>query len=254
MAPTHQGITVAVLLCAGQGTRMGVAQNKILLPLAGKPLLVYAIEAFARAPGVAEIVLVAHPREVDHITAAIVQPLGLPKPITVISGGASRHQSEYCALAMLRERILADQVTLVLLHDGARPLVAQDDIVRLLDAARVTGGALLATPVSPGERIVVRGDEATAGEDYPTAHLWRAQTPQAFAARPLLAAYEAAQVAGFEGTDTASSFERAGFAVRVVAGSPTNIKVTTPEDLVVAADLLRQIGGETSSTLTIGST
>ena len=232
--------TVAIVLGAGQGTRMGATQNKVFLPVAGKPLIVYAVATFAAMPEVDEIVLVAHPAEVARFTTIIATHLQMQKPFTIITGGASRHQSEYCALAALRARITSGAIDIILIHDGARPFVPRAAVAEVIVAAHAVGGALLATPVAADEHIVSVAASGVIAHELPTAALWRAQTPQAFQAPLLLAAYDAAQAQGFTGTDTASSFERAGYAVRVVAGSTTNFKVTTPEDLMLAEHVLRQ--------------
>lgn len=238
-AAVPAGRVVAVVLCAGQGTRMGAERNKVFLPLAGVPIVVRAMRAFERSRLVDEIVLVAHPHETEACRA-LAQHDGLRKVSMVIPGGATRHQSEYCALNALRGRIERGAIALVLVHDGARPLVSRGEIARLIQAAREEGGALLAEALA-GDEIVARVDARdTVVELYPSGRLWRAQTPQGFAAPALLAAYDAAAREGFEGTDTASSVERAGQLVRVVAGSARNLKITTPDDLARAEALLRR--------------
>lgn len=226
--------TVAVVLCAGQGTRMRAERNKVFLPVLGKPVLVYTLEAFAEAREVDEILLVAHPSECTYCKAEIVRRYATRKVAGVVAGGASRHQSEENALEALRPRIETGEIDVVLIHDGARPFVSPSDVDTLVRDARVAGGALLATPVGRDE-VIVRLDAAgQAVEALPVEELWRAQTPQAFAARALLASYDAARRDGFEGTDTAASYERMGYTVCVVAGSEENFKVTTPHDLVRA--------------------
>ena len=232
------GRTVAVVLGAGQGTRMGAERNKVFMLLDGKPILVWAIEVFERARQVDEVLLVAHPREVVQCQALATEH-ELRKVSGVIAGGATRHQSEYCALNALRERIESGEIAMVLIHDGARPLVVPQEITRLLRAARETGAALLATPVEAGATLAEAGEEGEIAAVYPAERLWRAQTPQAFHARALLDAYDAAARDGFEGTDTAASLERLGKSVRVVPGSPRNVKITTPDDLARVEALFR---------------
>lgn len=236
--------TVAIVLCAGQGTRMQAAQNKVFLPVLGKPLLVYTLEAFSGASEVDEILLVAHPSECAYCETEIVRHYSLRKVAGVIAGGASRHQSEALALEALRPRIEAGEIDVVLIHDGARPFISPADVDALARDARQFGGALLATPVARDE-VIVRLDAAgQAAEALPAAELWRAQTPQAFAAPELLAAYDAARRDGFEGTDTAASYERMGKMVRMVAGNEENVKVTTPHDLIRAERYARLHQGE----------
>jgi 2-C-methyl-D-erythritol 4-phosphate cytidylyltransferase len=231
------GGVCAIVLCAGQGTRMGAERNKVLLPLAGKPIVVHAIEACLRTRAVTEVLLVAHPREVEEVRG-IVRAYQLARVRDVIPGGATRHASESCALNALRQAIEAGEVEIVLIHDGARPLVRPADITRLVRAAREGGGALLATPGDPAETIAQVQADGTVSAVCRPEEVWHAQTPQAFDAVALLRAYDDAARTGFEGTDTASSLERRGALVRVVKGSPDNIKITTPLDLARAEALL----------------
>jgi 2-C-methyl-D-erythritol 4-phosphate cytidylyltransferase len=225
---------------------MGAGRNKVFLPLGGKPLLVRTIGAFVAVEEVRSILLVAHPQEIAYCEREIVERYGLARVRGVIGGGATRHQSEERALAALRPEIETGTVAVVLIHDGARPLVTPGEIGRVIAAAREAGGALVATPMDEGEVVARMSDDGTVEQIYPAEVLWRAQTPQAFLAARLLAAYDAARKAGFEGTDTAASYERLGYAVQVVAGSEANLKVTTPEDLARAEALLR--GGEGTGT------
>jgi 2-C-methyl-D-erythritol 4-phosphate cytidylyltransferase len=237
-APAGGKRTIAVVLCAGQGTRLGAGQNKVFLPLAGRPVVVHAVAALAACPAVHGVLLVAHPREVAYCETEIVSRYGLSTVIGVIAGGASRHQSEERALAVLRPQIEAGALDLLLIHDGARPFVAPDDVARLIAAARTTGGAVLASALAPDEVVARVGADGTLAAVYGPDELWRAQTPQAFDAAALLSAYERAHTDGFEGTDTAASFERLGRAVAIVPGSPDNFKITTPHDLQRAERLI----------------
>jgi len=229
------GAVVAVVLGAGQGTRMGAGRNKVLLTLQGKPILVHALAAFEHAPQVTETLLVAHPDEIE-MCEGLVAEYDLVKVAAVVAGGATRHQSEERALAWLRSRIEAGEIALLLVHDGARPLITPDEIAALIAATAGTSGALLAA--APEETLLQLDSEGHVTRAWPSEELALAQTPQAFDARRLLAAYDAARADGFEGSDTAASFERAGGQVRVVFGPLTNFKITTPDDLVRAEELL----------------
>ena len=221
---------------------MRADRNKILLPLLGKPLIAYTLAAFASATVVDEILLVAHPDEVAYFAREVIPDAGASKVSGVIAGGATRHQSEYCALEALRERIMAGEVGQVMIHDGARPLVtpAGDRSARGGRAGRRGRDPrhthrCLRDPAGGASRRTVT--LVAAPEE-----LARAQTPQAFNARLLLDAYDQARADGFEGTDTASSLERLGYAIRAVYGSDENIKVTTPDDLLRAEAILRARG------------
>lgn len=243
---SSRGKTLAIVLCAGQGARMGAAQNKIFLPLAGAPVAAHAIAAFERSPLVDEIIVVAHPDELERIREEIIARYGFVKVSGVLAGGASRHQSEERALDALRERIASGAVGLVMIHDGARPLTTADAIARLAAAVRALpqpGGALLVTPLAPDEHVARVGADGVIEQIYATTELARAQTPQGFDGRTLLAAYDRARRDGFEGTDTASVVEALGAPVAVAYGDEDNIKVTTPDDLLRAEATLRARGG-----------
>ncbi len=126
----------------------------------------------------------------------------------------------------------------MLIHDGARPFVTPHEIDGVVRAAHEHGGALLATPLEPDELVAVVDADHTVSEIAATQGLWRAQTPQGFSANELLRAYDLARADGFDGTDTAASYERLGHRVHVVRGSADNFKVTTPDDLLRAEALL----------------
>jgi 2-C-methyl-D-erythritol 4-phosphate cytidylyltransferase len=154
-------------------------------------------------------------------------------PVEIVEGGDTRFRSELAALEALADRVGVGRIDLVLVHDGARPLVTADLIARVVAEARRSGGAVPATPSPPllarrdGDLVPVEGEVVSV------------QTPQGFLARPLLEAFRAAAAAGFEGTDTSSTIERfSDLAVTVVPGDPDNIKVTWPTDLERAARLL----------------
>jgi 2-C-methyl-D-erythritol 4-phosphate cytidylyltransferase len=243
----RQAKTLAIVLCAGQGSRMGAAQNKVFLPLAGAPVAAHAISAFQASTLVDEIIIVGHRDELARIREEIVAPYPFTKVSGALAGGASRHQSEERAMEALRERIMSGEIGLVMIHDGARPLITGAAIARLVAAVRALpqpGGALLATPVAPDERIARVGADGVVEQVFAAAELARAQTPQGFDARTLLAAYDRARREGFEGTDTASVVEATGAPVVIAPGDEENIKVTTPDDLLRAeATLLARRDG-----------
>ncbi len=235
------GRVVAVILCAGQGTRMGASENKVFLPLAGKPALLWSVEAFERAAAVDDILLIAHPDEVARVRT-LVEGASPSKVIGVVAGGATRAQSERLALATLRGRIESGEIELVMIHDGARPLVTPEEIERLAHDARTSGGpggALLVAPASANEEIGEVEPDSRLARLFASSELARAQTPQAFNAPLLLEAYDRAEADGFDGTDTASTVERLGATVIVVAGSENNLKLTTPDDLIRAEAIIQ---------------
>jgi 2-C-methyl-D-erythritol 4-phosphate cytidylyltransferase len=172
-------------------------------------------------------VAVVNPLEIDLAREILQKHLNFP--IDLIEGGKSRHESESRALEYISPSIDAGRCSSVLIHDGARPLAAPSLISRLVEAAEESGGSI---PYLDTGKLI---------GDYPANHrVVRVQTPQVFHAAPLLAAYRRAAVENFEGTDTASCVEKFApdIQVRVVRGSAQNLKVTYPQDLVMAEHIL----------------
>ncbi|MFL5624292.1 MAG: 2-C-methyl-D-erythritol 4-phosphate cytidylyltransferase [Ktedonobacteraceae bacterium] len=227
---------VAIVLGAGQGTRMGYQINKVFLPLNGKPIIIYAIETFERCPGVDEIILVAAAGEEEQL-AKLARYANCDKVRHVVRGGASRHASELCALEVLRPDIEAGNVEIVLIHDGARPFISVEKVERLISKAREEGGAILATPLQEEERIAEVNGENYVQRSFEGEQAWKAQTPQAFQAPLLLKAYDEAKRNLFHGTDTAASVELIGGHVAIVESDAINLKITTAHDLFLAERL-----------------
>ena len=227
---------VAVILGAGQGSRMRQPINKIFLPIHGKPIIVYAIECFERCVLIDEIVLVAAIGEEEQMEK-IVRQTRCKKVQHIVQGGTSRHESEQRALNVLRPRIDAGSIDIVLIHDGARPFVPVHKVEELVRKAREVDGAILAVPLQEEERIsqIQNGNQVQTSFEGPL--IWKAQTPQAFQASLLLKAYDQAGHDTFFGTDTAASVERIGGRVALVESDSTNLKITTAEDLFLAERL-----------------
>jgi 2-C-methyl-D-erythritol 4-phosphate cytidylyltransferase len=221
----------AVVLAGGSGSRVGAERNKVLLALAGESLLLRSVRSAAAAPGVGVVVVVVRPGDEDEVVAALDG--AVPVPVLTAPGGATRHRSELSALRLLEPSIESGEVAVVAIHDAARPLASAGLWESVVSAAHQHGGAL-PTRAAAG---VVRLDSLTgpqSGEDWVTV-----QTPQAFRARPLLAAYDAAERDDFEGTDTAACVAAySDLRVVPVPGEATNLKVTYAEDLSLAERLL----------------
>nr|WP_232328013.1 IspD/TarI family cytidylyltransferase [Kibdelosporangium sp. MJ126-NF4] len=218
-----------VVLAGGSGTRVGREINKVYLPIAGRPILAWSLDAFASHPDIGAVVLVARPQDVEHVEQVVD---GMD--VDVVPGGDTRQGSELAALRHLSGRISAGEIDTVLIHDGARPLVSADLVAEVLRAARKYGGAI------PGMVSADLGLATDDGHVLPiTDELVAVQTPQGFLAAPLLAAYEQAAEEGFVGTDTASCIERfTDIQVHWVPGEQRNLKVTFAHDLVVAERIL----------------
>jgi 2-C-methyl-D-erythritol 4-phosphate cytidylyltransferase len=233
---THAGIVLA----AGSGTRVGNSRNKVYLPLAGRRIVTWSLQLFRKIPAVGRLVLVV--REEDRELAEEVLDRELPGvPVDLVTGGATRHESEYRALLHLAEDIRDGMIDVVLVHDAARPLAPVRIVEQVLAAAIETGSAIPALPVEDLALVDATGRMSRAAP----AEMVRVQTPQGFKSGPLLAAYQAAAVDGFTGTDTASCVERyQGVPAHVVPGDPRNIKVTYADDLFTAELFLAASGYE----------
>lgn len=224
----------AVVLASGAGTRVGADRNKVLLPLSGRPVVAWSLDAFAATPGVGVTVLVV--REQDRAFVESMLPTGgRSAGVELVIGGVTRHDSELNALRWLASRITSGEIDTVLLHDAARPLVSPALAESVLAAAREHGAAI---PGVAEDLITVDADGGYAG--VPGGELIGVQTPQACRAGPLLRAYEHAAREGYGGTDTASCIERyAGLSVHWVPGESSNFKITYPHDLAAAESVLR---------------
>jgi 2-C-methyl-D-erythritol 4-phosphate cytidylyltransferase len=219
-----------VILAAGSGSRVGAEVNKVLLPLAGRPVLVWSVSAALAVQDVGRVLLVVRPGEQDAVADAVSPYLG-DAEVGVVEGGVTRHASEWAALRALAPEIGSGAIDVVAIHDGARPLAGTALFAATIEAARDHGGAL---PVVPLTQVI-----STDGAPVPR-DLVAVQTPQAFRADALLAAYRAADADGFEGTDTASCLERYGdLRIAAVPSTSGNLKITFPDDVSLAARLPR---------------
>lgn len=234
-------VAAGVVLAGGSGTRVGADVNKAFLPLAGRTLAGWSLAALAASPRVGSLVFVT--RGEDQQTARDILAHELPGiEIEYVLGGSTRQGSELAALRHLAPQIDAGAVDVVLMHDAARPLVSTDLVEAVLRAARTSGGAIPALPVEGvvevRDGVLVR-PEAGGGQGQ----LLRVQTPQGFAAAPLLDAYERAAREDFVGTDTASCAERyTDLTVEWLRGEETNFKVTYAQDLLLAQDVVAALG------------
>lgn len=206
---------------------MGTAPvRKQYLDLAGEPILLRAIRPILADPAVEWMVVALPPEDVRE------PPFRLPDGVIVVEGGAERGDSVRTALAAVP--MAAD---VVLIHDGARPLVTAEIVQRVLRAAAGGVGAIAGIPVTDTLKRVGQGGEITATVDR--GGLWRAQTPQAFPRAMLVDAYRQAAEEGVAATDDAALVERYGGRVVIVEGDARNVKVTRPEDLILAGLMLR---------------
>jgi 2-C-methyl-D-erythritol 4-phosphate cytidylyltransferase len=213
----------AVLVAAGSGERLGHGMPKALVTLCGRPILDWAIEAFASHPELAELVIAAPAAAVETIASTVAADC--PLPCSVVPGGASRTESVRRGLAAL-----ADRPEFVLVHDAARPLVPARLISDVVAALR--DGADAVIPVLPVADTVKRVADEVVLATLDRAELRRVQTPQGFRASILRAAYAAAP--DLVATDDAGVVEAYGTKVSTVPGDEAAFKITTPYDLRLA--------------------
>lgn len=216
----------AVIVAAGGSRRMG-GIDKIFAPLAGRPLVAHAVSAFNAHAGFESLVLVVAAERVAEADAAL-RRFTFRKLAAICAGGERRQDSVRLGL----ERI--GRVDIVAIHDGARPLVTGDLLSAGLAAVQETGAATAAIPVV--DTLKQADDAGIVFRTVPRDRLWAVQTPQFFDYALLLAAHREARA---EVTDDAMLIEARGGRVKLFPGSPRNLKVTTPDDLLLAEALLR---------------
>lgn len=220
----------AIVAAAGSSRRME-GENKLMLPLDGIPVLARTLLALDGASLVDEMVVAV--REEDLLpTGDLCKLYGITKPVKIVRGGGSRLESVLAASLECRE-----DAAFLAVHDGARPLADPELIDRVIALAHRTNAAAPAVPVKDTIKLVRDGRV----ESTPDRSLLRAvQTPQVFDAQLLRAALQSAHTLGADITDDCMAVENLGKEVYIAEGSYENIKITTPEDMLLAAELLRR--------------
>jgi 2-C-methyl-D-erythritol 4-phosphate cytidylyltransferase len=217
----------AIIVAAGSSRRMN-GVDKILALLGGKPVLGWSVEALQQSPLVDRIVLVNSQSNLEPVKC-LVGDRKWSKVVKVCLGGLRRQDSVAAGLKTL------DDCEWIIIHDGARPFLSQELIEKGLEAARESGAAIAAVPVT--DTIKLAGNDNMVIETPPRSHLWAVQTPQVFRLSIIKEAYQ--QAAG-DVTDDAMLVEQIGYKVKLYQGSYDNIKITTPQDLAVAELLVNR--------------
>jgi len=224
----------AIIAAAGLGVRMQQDTPKTYLQLAGKPILVHTLEVFERVADVHEVLVVVHPEDLVFCQEEIIDAYPLKKVLRLVPGGKERQDSVYNALKVLWKK--EDELDVVLVHDGVRPLVSPAQVRQVVAAARRHGGAILGIPCQDTLKRVNSRKEIIATVDR--RELWQVQTPQAFRAALLWRAYQEAMERGFYATDEATLVVALGDTVVLMPSSPLNLKINTPDDLKMAEAIL----------------
>lgn len=237
--------TVAIVLAAGQGKRMGTKTAKQFLELNGKPVLYYSLAAFEKS-NVDYVVLVTSEHEMQYCKEEIVKKYGLNKVIAYAVGGKERYHSVYHGIQMVKT--LSDQmrvgIDIVLVHDGARPFVTSEMIAELVKETKKYEACVSATPVK--DTIKIADEDGFCKTTPKRSLVWAVQTPQVFTFDVAARAYDKLiekeselLEEGMQITDDAMVVETMlGKKVRLVEGDYKNIKLTTPEDLKIAMAFL----------------
>lgn len=226
-------MNAAIIAAGGTGERSGLSSGKQLALVLGRPVLSHTLAAFVACDDIDEIVVVATPSRLDEYLESVPE-LHSEKVCAIVAGGETRQASVAAGVAEV-----SASADVILVHDGARPLISPELIsavtnALLTDPSRV--GLVVGHPAYDTlkrvdrDRVIVETPDRTV--------VWAAQTPQVFRAAALREAYEAAALGGYSGTDDASLVERMGGTVAMFPGPRDNIKVTVPEDLLVVERLL----------------
>ncbi|PWM50849.1 MAG: 2-C-methyl-D-erythritol 4-phosphate cytidylyltransferase [Clostridiales bacterium] len=221
----------AVILAAGLGKRMQAGHNKQFIEICGQSVLTHTLTVFAQIPEIAKIVLVVRAGEEDPCRNMIPE-IAESKTVLAI-GGKERQDSVHNGI-----RAITWECEYILIHDGARPLVTEEIIRRTLLAAKNSGAAICAVPVK--DTIKQADSDGNVLATIPRESLWAVQTPQVFRADLIRRAYENAYVHNHYGTDDASLVEYLGEKIKIVTGDYENIKITTPEDIPTAEQILQK--------------
>lgn len=221
---------VAIVLSGGSGKRMNSQVHKQYLLIKEKPVIYYALKAFQES-NVDEIVLVVGSGEIDFARDEIVRKYGLSKVTKIVEGGKERYHSVYEGLKA------AEDADYVLIHDGARPFVNQDIILRSMEAVKEYGACVAGMPVK--DTIKIADESGYAAETPERSKVWMVQTPQTFSYELIRDAYcRMLQNENTSITDDAMVVETmTDTRVKLVEGDYRNIKITTPEDLLIAEAL-----------------
>ena len=223
----------ALVPAAGMGKRMGAGCNKQYLLLNEEPILAHTLRVFEQAPFIDGIFVVSPEQEIPYCRTEVVERYGFSKVRAIVAGGAERQHSVFNGIRAIEG---AEDDDLVLIHDGVRPFVPAGVLKSAAEAAEKFGAAVVAVPVKDTVKVARNGIVA---QTPPREELWLAQTPQAFRFGLISAAHRAAEAEGFLGTDDASLVERQGWPLHVVMGDYRNIKITTPEDMILAQAFLK---------------
>ena len=227
----NKGMNTAIILAAGRGTRMNSSMNKQYLVLKNKPILAHSIEIFQKCDLIDEIIVVANKDEEASCRTNVIEKYGYSKVKKLVSGGDERQFSVYNGLMQVDAKC-----DIVLVHDGARPLLTSVIIERCIDGVERYGAVSCGVPIKETIKIVDENHNVRVTPKRDS--IWITQTPQAFKLDTLIKAHLRAIEEEIVCTDDAMLVEQLGINVRMIEGDYENIKITTPDDLIIAEAIL----------------
>jgi 2-C-methyl-D-erythritol 4-phosphate cytidylyltransferase len=234
-------MNIAIIPAGGQGKRMSSSSSSLskqFLSLGGIPLIVQTLRRFEACPSIDAILVALPKQEIENDTLAnLCKEYNLQKVLPAVEGSSERQLSIFAALKSLSESDLHEKIKIVAIHDAVRPFVTPQMITATIEVASLHEAALCALPATDTIKKVVDGKVI---KTLPRNYIYQAQTPQTFSYQLILEAHKKAVEENFFATDDAMLVEWLGKTVFIVEGSPENIKITKPLDLVVAEFLLSQ--------------
>jgi 2-C-methyl-D-erythritol 4-phosphate cytidylyltransferase len=234
MTRFRQYKVAAIIPAAGLGKRFGPGKDKPFQPLCGKPLILWPLEALQAIPEISEIIPVLRTQDTES-GQKLFEHYGITKIKRIVPGGKERQDSVYNGL-----RLIEDKDGIVLIHDGARPFAErefiQGMIAEMMKSKESYDGIIPGVPVKD---TIKEAEKGLVRRTLKRDNLWAIQTPQIFKYKRIFQAYEQAMEKKNYATDDAALLERYGGRIRIIMGSYRNIKITTPEDLIIAEALLR---------------
>src|SRR4030042_2207073 len=217
----------AVIVSAGKGHRFMQGKKKQFYLLADKPILAHTLDKFESCPLIRSILLVVGKEDMYYCMKEIIEKYQYRKISQIVPGGKQRQKSVKNGI-----NALAKDAEIIVIHDGVRPFVTKQMIEESIRSAVKFKAVVMAMPVK--ETIKMAQRNGTVMKTLDSEPLWQIQTPQTFQVNVIKEAYYKATEDGFMGTDDASLVERLGVKVHILPGAYTNIKITTPEDLLIA--------------------
>jgi 2-C-methyl-D-erythritol 4-phosphate cytidylyltransferase len=228
----------AIVPSAGSGRRFGKEKNKLFLPLAGKPVIIRTLETLHSISQIVDIIPVVREEDLTYV-AGLVEEYDLPKILKIVPGGAERQDSVYNAL-----KTIDDDKSLILIHDGGRPFATVDIFLDAISQAGDFDGVIAAVRVKDTIKEIegaarTADSPAVVRQTLDRDLLYSVQTPQVFPFSVIFSAHEKAHREKYYATDDAALVERYGGRIGIIEGSYRNIKITTPEDMIIAEALLK---------------